>query len=320
MFSEQGLSEKEARGGLVKGLAGIWERISNQTRVDMEFGSWRIVRGSDGTLGPIENETELRKKYHYRRVEVADLVFFTPYEDDRYFVGVRKLAQDIDQMILGDNVSRKKCSVLFVPESKYLPDREGVAAKRKVIVDMSSDDKWIAMCHELIHVRLGELYGASHCNTILEGATVFFTKKRFPLNPQHEYRIDPGFSEVLRLDRLNRSVGLSPTQMLENVGETSLDKSDIHAYTYRFGGFLAEYIVTRFGKETFFKFYQITSRDNLYNSQTGKTLIRGGKVQNGIRERDIIVQALRSVGLNPDQVEVEFDKFIKTETQRLHAL
>lgn len=154
----------------------------------------------------------------------------------------------------------------------------------------------------------------------MEGAAVFFTKKRFPLNPQHEYRIDPGFSEVLRLDRLNRSVGLSPTQMLENVGSTPLDKSDIHVYTYRFGGFLAEYIVTRFGKETFFRFYQITCRDNLYNSQTGKILIRGGKVQSGIRERDIIAQALRSVGLNPDQVEVEFDKFIKTETQRVHAL
>lgn len=157
MFYEQGLSEKEARGGLVKGLVGIWERISNQTQIDMEFGGWRwrSARGSDGRIGPIEDEEGLRKKYHYRRVEIADLVFFTPFEDDRYFVGVRKLAQDIDQMIPGDNVSRKKCSVLFVPESEYLPDRGGVAAKRKVIVDMSSDDKWIAMCHELIHVHLG---------------------------------------------------------------------------------------------------------------------------------------------------------------------
>lgn len=61
MFSEQGLSEKEARGGLVKGLVGIWERISNQTQVDMEFGGWRNVRGSDGRIGLIEDEAGLRK-------------------------------------------------------------------------------------------------------------------------------------------------------------------------------------------------------------------------------------------------------------------
>ena len=108
-------------------------------------------------------------------------------------------------------------------------------------------------------------------------------------------------------------VGISPTGMLEKVGKR-LSPQQEYEYAYRFGAFLAEYIVGKFGKEKYLEFYRKTCANKLYRYDNGEPLIQNGSVVSGVRQRDIIIHALRSVGIDPGDAEQGLDSVMKAGT------
>lgn len=264
----------------------------------------------------LEQREDLEQTYNYKRVEVEDLVIYSPDHNQSTINEIRRLTSEIDNIMLGQLGDRGRVHILLVPEAKYCP-RGGAASPdgRRMIVDWSHQDKWRVLAHEYVHDVLSQKYGFSKVPAAVEGAAVFFAKQKFPLDPRNDYDRSPyGFTDVIDIAREGQSVGISHTQMLERSGRNVNSDSEAYEYSYRFGGFLTEYIFNKFGREKYLEFYQMTCRDNLFDSISGRKLIENGVIQPDVRQRDIITQAIRSIGLDPVLVEAEFDKLIKERT------
>lgn len=309
-----GLSQeyRKAKDELLKTIQGFIENYKlDPTQNELTF--WSRTSGSDGNF-PLRQADRLRTEHNLQRVELGKFVFYLPEAQKDQIGAFGMLAEQMENVIGAKVADKKRVHVLLVPGSEFCP-RGGFASPdgRRIILDINHPDKFRIFAHEYTHAYLGQAMGASKSTAAMEGAAVYFARQRFPADTRNDYGVYPwGFTDIVDLSQKGVEVGFSHTQMLERVGKNELTPAEKYEYAYRFGGFLAEYIVTKFGKEKFLEFYERTCRDNFFSSRTGRPLI-----QNGVRivgEREVVEQALFSVGLNPAAIKKDFDVFIKSKT------
>ncbi len=280
--------------------------------INQELEFWSKIHGSDGSM-PLQSIDRL-KEQNLQRVELGSLVFYVPEAQKDKVSAFGILANQMEQVIGTKLENRKRTHILLVPGSEYCP-RGGFASPdgKRMILDIDHPDGFGVFAHEYTHAFLGQSFGSSKSAAAMEGAAVFFSRQRFPGNTRNDYNgAIWGFTDVIALNERGVPVGFSHTQMLDNVGKSALLPHEKYEYAYRFGGFLSEYIVTKFGKEKYLQFYQVTSRDNLFHPKTGRQLIKDGV--SIAAEREIVEVALHSVGLNSEEIAKEFDAFIKNRT------
>ncbi len=310
--SQQSIAWRKARDSLFQAI----EPFMNQTKKDAtltEVNFWGSSPMPNGEFS-LQNKEEMLATHTFQRIEQGNSVFYLPKGEghNNLLDNLSKLFDEMEQIIGGQIPERKRMHILLVPGSKYCP-RGGAADPRgrRMIVDISHPDRLRVAVHEFTHDYLAQAYGVSRNGAAKEGAAMFFSRQRFPLDPRNNYGAPGlwGFSDIIDLKAAGISVGLSPTQMLERRNK-QLHPQEAYEYTYLFGGFLAEYLVTKHGKGKYLEFYQVGCKDNLYDSSTGKPLIQKGVVL--VSQRELTKQSLKSVGLNPEEVERGFDQFIKT--------
>ncbi len=307
------LGYRQAMDALIKTVAPFIES-QKQDPIQNELTIWSHTNGTDGNF-PLRQPENLRIDHNLQRVELGMFVFYVPEAQKDRISAFGMLAQQMESVIGIKAGERKRVHILLVPGSEFCP-RGGFASSdgRRIIIDVNHPDNFRVFAHEYVHTFLGQTLGSSKSAAAMEGAAVFFARQRFPLDPRNDYGSNFlwGFTDIVDLNQKYIEIGLSHTQMLEKVGKSDLTAQEKYEYAYKFGGFLAEYIITNFGKEKFLEYYQKTCQDNFFNSTTGRQLIKDGVCVVG--EREVVEQALRSVGLNPDLIRKDFDSFIKQRT------
>ena len=175
MFSEQGLSEKEARGGLVDRLKQFWERGADQRDINREINIW-------GDSGQLKNKKELRRNYQYHLVKMGLLTFITPFEGNQHLGEIKRLSEEMNREIFEEKARPGAVSILLIPGAKFLPPGyNGFTAiyGQRCMVNMDGHGRWITIAHEFAHVWLAQRYGACVSPVASEGAAVFFTRSKF---------------------------------------------------------------------------------------------------------------------------------------------
>ena len=289
-------------------------KANKKDTVTNELDYWSSGELASGGM-VLQNRETFERSYQLKRIEMGDLIIYTADIGKQALEAIKRLTEEMKQIIAGEPAQKGRVHMLLVPDGKFCP-RGGAASPdgRRIIVDFSQPDKYRVIAHEYTHSYLDQIYGVSTAPAALEGAAVYFARERFPLDPRNDYgKMYYGFSDVVDLAQMDERVGLSPTQMLERRGRI-VGREEAYEHVYRFGGFLTDYIVAKFGREKFLEFYSKTCQKNLFSTDTGTPLVVNGAMQVGVRQRDIIAQALRSIGIDPSQVEQEFDIFIKGKT------
>lgn len=281
--------------------------------INKELSYWETNQLASGGI-VLQARVELETRYKYQNIAMGNLVFYCP--DQLTFdqlQPLQRLAREMDQVLGNRLVVRKRMHIMLVPESKFCP-RGGAAdpTGNRLIVDLSHDDRYRIFAHEYVHAYLGQFAGASKVATVSEGAALFFARKRFPQDRRNDYRFMYGWTDVQNLISQHLLVGLSHTQMLENIGKKGQDQIPDYEYAYRFGGFLTEYIINTYGLDKYFELYKSTCFDNFFDNQTGKQLIKNGIAV--ASQREIMTQVLRRIGFNPDQIAEDFDVHLKQRT------
>ncbi len=308
MSLEDGLSEKEVKIGLVDRLKQFWERGAEQREISREINIW------DDRV-ELKNKREL-KKNPYHLVRMGLLTFITPFEGNQHLAEISRLSEEMNREIFEEKAQLGAVSILLVPGAKFLPPSyNGFAYDygQRCVVNMEGGNRWITVAHEFAHIWLAKRYGVCLSPMVVEGAAVFFARSRFRQGNLSSFDLHVGSLDVIDLSLTGQSVGISHTEMLEKRG-VKLKDMETYNYSYRFGGYFVEYLVLTYGKEAFLRFYNKTCQFNLYNIATGDVLIKEGKVVKGVKERDIVIQALRAIGLDPHQVEIGFNRHIKKRT------
>ncbi|MDP3888596.1 MAG: hypothetical protein Q8Q24_00985 [bacterium] len=207
----------------------------------------------------------------------------------------------------------RKFEILMAPYQTYCPRGGGTdSSGDRIILDASSPDTGRVFVHERIHSLLEQAYGFSPVADLTEGAAMYFSRKVFPLDPRNDYESYPtkfghqDFYEDL-VDQKN-PMGISHTAHLDRV------KAPLgipaYEYSYVFGGFLAKYITEKYGQEKYLEFYKKTCQPNLFSTDSGRKLIANHQLCPGVKNREVIYQALKSVGLDPVLCDNEFSKMV----------
>ena len=205
----------------------------------------------------------------------------------------------------------KKVRIILAPGEKYVPREMANPNGESILLNAEAQNRFFTFAHEMVHSILGRYLGLSQSAVAMEGAAVYFSQLRFPSNT-NTFDRGYGLYEINFLIEQGLKVGLSHTQLLENA--LTIPQVREYEYAYRFGGFLTTFIVERYGKETFLNFYKKTCATNMYDSLTGKPLIKDGvKIS---QEREIINHSLRALGIDVGQLEIAFDAYMKANTPK----
>lgn len=290
------------------------ELVKKPDVTDREMTRWATSDKETGYINLV-NRPEMEQKYRFKEFSFGNIVFIASENSDiATFQKLIQRAKKTEKIIGAPPKTKKTIYITLIPESKYFPGGGGTDPNNEqMILDATLPNLEAAFAHEYTHVHLGQTYGTSKSLIALEGAAVYFQRLQFPNDPNHSIEYTHGYDEVLNINARNRKVGLSHTAMLENADHAQIDTNDQYKFAYRYGGYFAEFLVERFGKETFLKFYAETCVDNLFDTQGIKSIIANGVIQSGARYRDITAAALKNIGLNPDKIEADFDIFIKNK-------
>lgn len=303
---------RQARDQLLIAIRPFVEKFKKNP-VDNELSYWDTKQLPSGGA-VLQAKQELETRYKYQRVEMDNIVFYcSDMTSLQELQALQKLALEMDGVLENRLVARKRMHITLIPEGKFC-HRDGAADPKgeRFIVNLGHDDRYRIFAHEYVHAYLGQFLGASKVTTASEGAALFFSKKRFPADKRNDYSFMHGWTDVQDLISQNLPAGLSHTQMLENLGKKGSVQIPDYEYAYRFGGFLAEYLINNYGIEKYLEFYKSTCFNNLFDNQTGKPLIQNGEAVTS--QREIMTQVLRRIGFNPDQIAREFDSYLKQKT------
>ncbi|MDP3758348.1 MAG: hypothetical protein Q8Q86_01385, partial [Candidatus Daviesbacteria bacterium] len=185
---QQSIAWRKARDSLFQAI----EPFMNQTKKDatlIEVDFWGSSPMPNGEFS-LQNKEEMLATHTFQRIEQGDSVFYLPKDEGHNNLpdNLSKLFDEMEQITGGQIPERKRMHILLVPGSKYCP-RGGLADStgRRMIVDISHIDRLRVAVHEFIHDYLAQAYGTSRNGVATEGAAMFFSRQRFPLDPRNNY-------------------------------------------------------------------------------------------------------------------------------------
>ncbi|OGY09102.1 MAG: hypothetical protein A2782_00065 [Candidatus Blackburnbacteria bacterium RIFCSPHIGHO2_01_FULL_43_15b] len=290
------------------------ELVRPESTIGTELSYWENSIGNEGGLCLVDR-VEMQQRYTFAHTERGRFVYYTATNQNiepllnRFDEINRRLAQT-----LGTD-GTKPVHVVLVPEAKYCPRGGYAKLDGTGFILASSQDLDQVYAHEAVHANLAQIFGTSHSATATEGAAMYLARVVNPYDKRNDYVAQRyGDDQIIRIRGKGGQIGLSNTQMLDNAGEAR-SKAD-YEYAYKFGGLLAEFIVSRVGIEGYLQFYKRTCLPNLYDSDTGKQLVANGKRAPGVGEREINAQALKAMAaltgrpdMRPENVLQEFTDF-----------
>lgn len=268
----------------------------------------------------LQKRQELEKKYDFDIIDVGGTRFVVPgYAADIIFFHMIPKMRAVEKAIGGEVTDRKRINVLLVPEQKYFPSASGICANGGEHILVNLEEKGLGLdankfvsaadmvfAHEYAHAWLMQLYGESNSDTFTEGAAEYFTEQTgskvanfmFGL----ERKFGKGIFEAIKLERQDIPVGVSHTEMLQRAGNFDADTEQKYQHSYRFGRYLAEYLINTVGKEAYLTIYKYTCDNRLI----------------GMQEREVIKwamerarQELNNDAINMENISKGFDQYIK---------
>lgn len=292
--------------------------LNKRHPVWQEINFWANTPAAAGGP-PLKDKDEMLARYRFERVEYGSLVFYCPQGYDRRALeGIVKIDGQVRQLMGNKIEKRRRTHILIPPEEKYSP--RGAVGDTRVILP-SGENVYRIAAHEFVHSQLAQLYGYSNSASAAEGAAMYFARRIHPRDPLNDYLNFPiGQAEMEHILQVDPSLGISHTQLLEKAGTRAALPVGMteYEYAYRFGGFLAEYIVAHFGIDAYLAFYQRTCSRNLFDGETGKQLVKDGAKVAGVGQREINRQALRAMlatvgrgSVTPEQIEQEFTVYMR---------
>src|SRR3989344_5958 len=290
------------------------ELVRPESTIGTELSYWENSIGNEGGLCLVDR-VEMQQRYTFAHTERGRFVYYTATNQNiepllnRFDEINRRLAQT-----LGTD-GTKPVHVVLVPQAKHCPRGGYAKLDGTGFILASSQDLDQVYAHEAVHANLAQIFGTSHSATATEGAAMYLARVVNPYDKRNDYVAQRyGDDQIIRIRGKGGQIGLSNTQMLDNAGEAR-SKAD-YEYAYKFGGLLAEFIVSRVGIEGYLQFYKRTCLPNLYDSDTGKQLVANGKRAPGVGGREINAQALKAMAaltgrpdMRPENVLQEFTDF-----------
>ena len=277
------------------------------TGIQIAINAWSGARNHLGQ--PIlEHADALKFKHTFSEVKMGHLNFIIPQDLDPIQVQrLMQIYQEVATKIGVPLAQLKDLNILIVPKAEFCKRPAAFPNGEHIILNAENPNWLFIASHELVHAYLGQLYGASKSQMASEGAAVFFGK-RGDNDPINKVTAMAGHDDLVNLAP-GKGVGLSNSQMVDMAG-INIPQAEKYEYSYGMGAYFAQYIVQNYGKEAYLRFYQQTCTNDMIDTQSGQTLIFNGQIAPGARQRDINAQALRHLGLNPDQIEKQFNEYI----------
>ncbi|MBI2590982.1 MAG: hypothetical protein HYW33_03890 [Candidatus Blackburnbacteria bacterium] len=288
--------------------------VKPESAIGTELSYWENSIGNEGGRCLV-NRVEMQQRYTFAHTERGRFVYYTATNQNtepllnRFDEINRRLAQT-----LGTD-GTKPVHVVLVPEAKYCPRGGYAKPDGSGFILAPAQDIDQVYAHEAVHANLAQIFGTSQSATATEGAAMYLARVVNPYDKRNDYVAQRyGDDQIIRIRGKGGQIGLSNTQMLDNAGEAR-SKAD-YEYAYKFGGLLAEFIISRVGIKGYLQFYNRTCLSNLYDSDTGKQLVANGKRAPGVGEREINAQALKAMAaltgrpdMRPENILQEFTAF-----------
>lgn len=269
-------------------------------------------RGTLATGEPaLQNGQEMLGRYPFISTFKGNLRFFHPSGNHYQPIidGFAQLNEKVKKITVTPN---RSVNILMVPESRFCPRGGGAAPSGDMIlVDVSPTERDLygVWAHERVHSIFSQSYGICSLPDLIEGAAMYFSRKVSPADPRNDYEALASQLKVYEKLAAERGpMGVSHTALLGQLQIKDEEKLVPYEYSYVFGAFLAKHIVETYGQDKYLEFYQKTCHVNLFDNATGQQLIENHELCPGVKNRDVIRQALRSVGLDSALIDQEFSR------------
>lgn len=257
------------------------------------------------------NGREMLSRYPFAATFKGNLCFSHP-RGKRYQPIIEEFTQLDEKVRSAVGLSPNRgVNILMVPESRFCPRGGGAAPSGDtILVDVSPAQMnlYNTWTHERIHSVFSQSYGICSVPDLTEGAAMYFTQKALPDYALNHYELIASQLNVYeKLAKKRGPIGISHTALLGQLGMGGGGRV-AYEYSYVFGAFLAKHIVEKYGRNKYLEFYQETCQTNLFDTVSGRQLIANHQICPGVKNRDIISQALKLVGLDPLLIDRELSQ------------